>query len=180
MRYDPIARLLHWLMALLLVVMFFFGLQMEDLSLADRREALPMHASAGLVLLVLALIRLAWRRRHPAPAYPDSMGPAQQKWARGVVHAFYLLMILTPIAGLLRAASYVDFEIDAFGVWNLTALLPSDETLTEVFNVIHGTCAWLLALLLIGHVSATLKHAFMDRDGMPARMIPFMKGREGG
>ena len=60
-------------MALLLVVMFWFGLGLEDLSLAERREALPQHASLGLVLFVLAIMRLAWRRRHPAPPYPDSM-----------------------------------------------------------------------------------------------------------
>ncbi|MDP6833132.1 MAG: cytochrome b/b6 domain-containing protein, partial [Alphaproteobacteria bacterium] len=173
MAYDPVARLLHWLMALLLIVMFLFGMQMEELSLAERRESLPMHASTGLVLLLLALFRLFWRWRHPAPPYPDSMSPGQQKWAKGVVRAFYLLMILLPIAGFLHAASYVDFEIHAFGIWNLTALLPSGETLTGIFHVIHGSCAWLLIILAIGHVGATLKHAFMDKDEIPARMLPF-------
>ncbi|MDP6875579.1 MAG: cytochrome b/b6 domain-containing protein [Alphaproteobacteria bacterium] len=175
MAYDPVARLLHWLMALLLIVMFLFGMQMEDLSLAERRESLPIHAGTGLVLLLLALFRLFWRRRHPAPPYPDSMSPGQQKWAKGVVHAFYLLMILLPIAGFLHAASYVDFEIHAFGIWNLTALLPSGETLTGVFHVIHGSCAWLLMILVVGHVGATLKHAFMDKDEIPARMLPFLR-----
>tara|TARA_B100000315_G_scaffold223824_1_gene228937 strand:+ start:115 stop:660 length:546 start_codon:yes stop_codon:yes gene_type:complete len=179
MTYDPVARLLHWLMALLLIVMFVFGLQMDDISLAERRQALPMHASTGLVLLLLALFRLGWRRRHPAPAYPDSMSARQQKWAKGAVHGFYLLMILLPIAGLLRAAVYVDFEIHAFGIWNLTALLPSDEALGGIFQTIHGLFAWFLALLLIGHVGATLKHAFIGRDGIPARMIPFLKAGKG-
>ncbi|MBT3371845.1 MAG: cytochrome b [Rhodospirillaceae bacterium] len=175
MVFDWVARLLHWLMALLLIIMFLFGMQMEELTLAERREALPMHASMGLLLLLLALFRLFWRRRYPPPPYPDSMGPGQRKWAKGVVHAFYLLMILLPIAGFLHAASYVDFEIHAFGIWNLTALLPSGELLTGVFHVIHGSCAWLLIILAIGHAGATLKHAFIDRDEIPARMLPFLR-----
>jgi cytochrome b561 len=44
-----------------------------------------------------------------------------------------------------------------------------------VFHVIHGSCAWLLMLLMLGHIGATLKHGFIDRDGMPARMLPFLK-----
>ena len=103
------------------------------------------------------------------------MSQSQQKWAKGLVHAFYVLMILVPIVGLLHAASYMDFEIHAFGVWNLTALLPSGKTFTGVFHVLHGTCAWLLIILVIGHVGATLKHAFMDKDEIPARMLPFLK-----
>ncbi len=175
MAYDPVARLLHWLMAALLIVMFLFGMQMEELTLAERREALPMHVSMGLLLLLLAGFRVLWRRRHPPPPYPDSMSQNQQKWAKRLVHAFYLLMTLVPIVGLLHAASYMDFEIHAFGVWNLTALLPSGKTFTGVFHVLHGTCAWLLIILVIGHVGATLKHAFMDKDEIPARMLPFLK-----
>ena len=175
MTYDPVACLLHWLMAVLLIVMFLFGMQMEELTLAERREALPMHASMGLLLLLLAGFRALWRRRHLPPPYPDSMSQSQQKWAKGLVHAFYLLMILVPIVGLLHAASYMDCEIHAFGVWNLTALLPSGKTFTGVFHVLHGTCAWLLIILVIGHVGATLKHAFMDKDEIPARMLPVLK-----
>ena len=110
MAFDGVAKTLHWLMALLLVVMFWFGLGLEDLSLAERREALPQHASLGLVLFVLAIVRLAWRRRHPAPPYPDSMTAGQKKWAKGVVHAFYALMIAQPLLGFMQAATYVDFE----------------------------------------------------------------------
>jgi cytochrome b561 len=174
-KYDAVARTLHWLMAALLILMFLFGIQLEDLSLADRREALPMHASMGLLLLVLVLARLAWRRGHPPPPYPDGMSRRQQRAARAVVHVFYMLMIYQPIVGLLQAASYVDFEVMAFGVWNLTALLPSDQGLKAVFNQMHGTGGWLLAVLVIGHVGATLKHWLFDRDEIPARMIPFLK-----
>ena len=175
MAFDGVAKTLHWLMALLLVVMFWFGLGLEGLSLAERREALPQHASLGLVLFVLAIVHLAWRRRHTAPPYPDSMTAGQKKWAKGVVHAFYALMIAQPLLGFMQAATYVDFEIHAFGALNITALLPSNANMTAILNIIHGTCAWLLALLVIGHVGATLKHAFWDRDGIPARMMPFVK-----
>ena len=75
----------------------------------------------------------------------------------------------------MHAATYVDFEIHAFGVLNVTALLPSNGNLNSILNIIHGTCAWLLALLVIGHVGATLRYVFSDKDGIPARMILFLK-----
>ncbi|MBT3533223.1 MAG: cytochrome b [Rhodospirillaceae bacterium] len=175
MAFDGVAKLLHWLMAMLLIVMFMFGLGMEELSLAERKEALPQHASMGLILLLLAVVRLAWRRAHPPPPYPDSMSPRQQKWARWVVNGFYALMICLPLAGFMHAATYADFEVLVFGSMNVTALLPSGETLTGVFHVIHGLCAWLLALLVIGHVGATIKHMAIDKDAIAARMIPFMR-----
>ena len=92
-----------------------------------------------------------------------------------MVHAFYALMIAQPLLGFMQAATYVDFEIHALGALNITALLPSNANMTAILNIIHGTCAWLLALLVIGYVGATLKHAFWDRDGIPARMMPFVK-----
>jgi cytochrome b561 len=159
----------------MLLAIFVFGMRLEDLSRAERMEHLPVHAGLGLTLLALVLIRLGWRLRHPAPPYPDSMSPRQQKWARWVVHAFYALMIAQPLLGFMQAATYVDFEIRAFGALNVTALLPSHADVTAVFHVMHGTCAWLLALLVIGHVGATLKHAFWDKDGVPARMMLFVK-----
>lgn len=175
MTYDWVARLLHWLMAALLIYMFFLGLQMEDLRSPERQEVLTTHSGIGLMLLALALFRLGWRRRHSAPTYPDSMTAREKRWARIAVRGFYVLMIALPVAGLLHAATYVDFQVRAFGLWNVTALLPSDVDLTGIFHIIHGLCAWLLALLLCLHVGATMKHAFWDRDGIAARMIPFLK-----
>lgn len=175
MAYHPVAKLLHWLMAIMLLAIFLFGLRLEDLTLAERMEHLPVHASLGLSLLALVLIRLVWRWQHPPPPYSDSMSPGQQKWARGAVHAFYALMTLQPVLGFLHAATYVDFEIIAFGVLNITALLPSDATPTGIIHIMHGLCAWFLALLVIGHVGATIKHMAIDKDGIAARMIPFLK-----
>ncbi len=175
MVFDGVARTLHWLMALLLLAIFLFGLQLEDLPLAERMEQIPVHASLGLTLLALVFIRLGWRWRHPAPLYPDSMTARRKYWAKGVVYSFYALMIAQPLFGFMHAATYVDFEIHAFGALNVTALLPSNGNVTSILNIIHGTCAWLLALLVIGHVCATLRHVFWDKDGIPARMIPFLK-----
>ena len=79
MAYHPVAKLLHWLMAIMLLAIFLFGLRLEDLTLAGCMEHLPVHASLGLSLLALVLIRLVWRWRHPPAPYPDSMSPGQQK-----------------------------------------------------------------------------------------------------
>ena len=80
-----------------------------------------------------------------------------------MVHAFYALMIAQPLLGFMQAATYVDFEIHAFGALNITALLPSNANMTAILNIIHGTCAWFLALLVIGVLGIT---AAVMKSGM--------------
>jgi len=174
-RFDGFARTLHWIMAALIILMLVGGLGLEDLSPEVRKDPLRIHSGIGMVTLLLVLIRLWWRRRHPAPPYPASMSPRQQKTAKAVVHAFYALMIYQPIVGMLHAATYVETTVSPFGLFNLTSVLPSDADITQIFHALHGIGFSLLALLVIVHIGAALKHGLIDKDEIPFRMIPFLK-----
>ena len=174
-RYDNVARTLHWVMAILIILMMVAGTNLENLTAEERTRPLMVHSGIGLTLLVLVTIRLWWRLRHPAPPYPSTMSALQQKFAKGVVHSFYALMIFQPIVGLLHAGTYVDTTVSPFGLFNLTTLIPSDVEVTKFFHVLHVWGFSLLATLLIIHVGATLKHWLINRDQIPSRMVPFVK-----
>ncbi len=174
-RYDGVARALHWIMAILIIFMIVAGVNLEDVPAAERATPLMGHSGIGTLILILAAFRLWWRRSHPAPPYPDSMSARDQKIAKGVVHGFYALMIYQPVVGLLHAATYVDADVKPFGLFNVTALLPSDMAVTQFFHVLHGLGFSVLALLILLHIAATLKHWVIDRDEIPSRMIPFVK-----
>jgi len=174
-RYDGFARALHWLMAILIILMMVVGVRLEDLTPAARTQPLTLHSGIGLVLLLLVIIRLWWRHKHPAPPYPQSMSSRQQKLAKLVVYGFYGLMIFQPVVGLMYAATHLETQVSPFGLINLTALLPSETSLNQVFGTLHGLGFSLLALLIIGHTGAALKHWLMDKDEIPSRMVPFVK-----
>ena len=68
-RYRLPAMLLHWVQAGLILWLLWLGWTMVDLPKgAERSAAYNLHKSLGLLALLLVVIRLAWRRRHPAPA----------------------------------------------------------------------------------------------------------------
>jgi cytochrome b561 len=83
-RYDGVAQALHWLMALGIFVMFGLAFYMSDLPIGPYKvKVYNLHKSIGLVVLILACLRLAWRVRHPAPPLPESI----PGWERKAAHA---------------------------------------------------------------------------------------------
>ena len=69
-RYTRTAIFLHWLMGLGLIGTFALGFYMEGLPLSPNKlKSYSWHKWAGISLLVLAVIRLAWRMSHRAPDF---------------------------------------------------------------------------------------------------------------
>ncbi|MES1161784.1 MAG: cytochrome b/b6 domain-containing protein, partial [Rhizobacter sp.] len=69
-------------------------------------------------------------------------------------------------------SSAAGFPIVVFGVLPLPDFVPANKELAEAIKPLHKTLAYLLALLVLTHVGAALKHHFVDRDGLLARMWP--------
>jgi len=186
-RYTAVAITLHWILAVLLLGMVFFGWYMEDLReglfagtvpLEEVQQAYNLHKTTGMAILVLSLIRLAWRLTHKTPGMPEGMKPWEKLAARAVHWAFYVLMIGMPIMGWISASAS---ELPSFLFNNPDMPLPrlpvpQNESLHEVSGSIHGAGGWPILILFGLHAAAALKHQFVDRDGLIARMIPVLKG----
>src|SRR5260370_31204503 len=68
-RYTPIAQVLHWLTALLMlvaVVLAWIFMAMPD-TVGDRFTYITLHKSVGQTIFLLAVFRLIWRQLHPPP-----------------------------------------------------------------------------------------------------------------
>jgi cytochrome b561 len=57
----------------------------------------------------------------------------------------------------------------------LPDFVPKDRDLAETLKDIHAFCAWALAVIVTLHVAAAFKHQWINRDGLLARMMPFLK-----
>lgn len=170
--YDRVARSLHWLMALLLLLTLAVGMVMTDLPLSPRRLAIySYHKWAGVTVLLLLLLRLYWRLTHRPPGLPASM-PA---WEVTVAHAahwlLYALMLAVPLSGWLMSSAK-GFPVVYFGVLPLPDLVAKDKALGELLQNLHGVLAYALLVLVVLHVAAALKHHFIERDDVLARMLP--------
>ena len=169
LRYTRTAVVLHWLLAAAIVAALGAGAWLDGLPLSPRKlQWLNVHKWAGIVILALSLLRLAWRLAHRPPAPPPM--PAWQARAASVVHAaMYGLFIAVPLAGWSYSAA-AGFPVVLFGVLPLPDPVGKDRVLAELLRGVHGALAWALAVLVLLHVAAALKHQFVDRDGLLGRM----------
>lgn len=170
-RYTSPAIALHWLLALMLMTSFSVGIYMHELPFSPTRLKLyNWHKWAGITILLLSLLRLAWRITHRPP--PEPAMPAWQARAASATHvALYALFFIVPLLGWAYSSA-AGFPIVWFGVLPLPDFVPVDEVLAEALKPWHGYSAKLMALLVLVHVAAALKHQFVDRDGLLARMNP--------
>ncbi|HZF81433.1 MAG TPA: cytochrome b [Rubrivivax sp.] len=168
-RYTRTAVVFHWVLALALAISFGVGLYMAGLPFSPWRLKLyNWHKWAGVTILLLSLLRLAWRLAHRPPAEP--VAPAwQQKAARITHRAMYALFLLVPLIGWAYSSA-AGFPIVLFGVLPLPDFVPVDRALSEWIKPLHEITAWTLAGLVVLHVAASLKHHLIDRDGLLSRM----------
>jgi len=170
-RFNPLQRLLHWLMAVCILAMLFIGVGMLSTIAPTYLTLVSIHKSLGASILILALIRLAVRLRYGAPALPADL-PAPMKLAAQLSHyALYALMIGLPLLGwmMLSAAQY---PVVVFGGIRLPPILGASASLHSLLWAAHRTLALALFALVLLHICAALFHAVVRRDGVFSAMSP--------
>lgn len=181
--YRPPARRLHWLMAALVIAQIAAGLAMvyegpEGNAIARVAEALSLydgHKLLGLVLLALAVLRLAYRISAGAPPDEPTLATWQRESAH-LVHAWiYLLLIVVPVLGWAGVSLYP--AVVLFGSFSIPAILSPDRAASEVVLAVHAYAALALGGLIAVHIGAALYHHLLRGDGVLQRMLPGLRSR---
>jgi len=168
-RYGAVAIVLHWLLALAIVCTFSVGVYMHELPFSPTKLKLyNWHKWAGVTILALSALRLLWRLGHRPPADPP-MAPWQARAAHWTHGLLYVLFFAVPLSGWAYSSA-AGFPIVWFGVLPLPDFMPIDKALAESVKPVHEVLAKALAVLVVLHVAAALKHQFIDRDGLLDRM----------
>jgi cytochrome b561 len=172
-RYTNVAIALHWILAVGILLQIWLGFSLDDIprGTPERSAWVNLHKSTGITLAALILARFAWRITHRPPPLPAAM-PAWERIAARVSHALlYVCMVGAPLAGYI-ASNFSKFGVKYFGLVVLPPWGTDDKGIYALFNTTHRVLALTLAAMILLHVAAALKHAFIDRDGIMRRMWP--------
>jgi len=175
-RFPAFSRLLHWLMAVMIVAMLFIGIGMMA-SLTDYHWLVSIHRPLGIAILILAAVRLINRMVNPAPALPADMPTLLRVAAHGSHVLLYALMFAVPLVGwgMLSAERY---PIVLYGALHLPPILPQSDMLFAWLRTTHTVLAVLLFVTVLAHVAAAMMHALVFRDGVFESMASVRSGSD--
>lgn len=171
-RYGAVAQAFHWLVAAGVLWQFALGWYMTDLpNTPAKLELYNLHKSTGLTVLGLAVLRLAWRAWSPAPPLPAGR-PAWERRAARASHALlYALLFAQPLSGLTLALA-AEFPSVIYGAFVLPDPLGHREGLEAAMRATHVYLADAMAVLVLVHAGAALRHHLLLRDDVLRRMLP--------
>jgi cytochrome b561 len=164
-RFPILSRLLHWLMAAMILAMLFIGIGMAA-TVSQRYELLvSIHRPLGIAILILAVVRLVNRRLNPPPALPDTVPSVQRLAAKASHILLYVLMVAMPLVGwgMLSTERY---PIVLYGPLQLPSILPHNVALYAWLRSVHTYLAYLLFVTFLAHFGAALFHGLIRRDGV--------------
>lgn len=171
--YSTTARLIHWIVAVLVLLMIPAGLVMvqEGISRPIQDTLFIFHKNTGVILFAIMVVRLVYRRLNPPPDLPDHV-PEWQRRAAGISHRLlYVALFLMPISGYVRVRAE-RFPIEGLDALGIGTFVPRSDALAEFAQTVHFITALLLIGLLLVHIGAALQHALIRRDGVFSRMWP--------
>lgn len=176
-RYSDVAILFHWTIAVLVIANIVIGLLHDPVPAF--RALMPAHKSIGLTVLVLTLGRVAWRIAHRPPPLPADV----TAWERGAAHAMhwtlYLLLLIMPLTGwALVSGGAKPRPLTWLGAFRVP-LLPVSGGTSDAAHSAHVVLGWAMAVLVLLHIAAALRHHFIRRDAVLARMAPALPLPEG-
>jgi len=181
-RYTRTAMILHWLIALGIIVNVGIG---WSLSFVPRTSILPLiynHKSIGITVLGLAILRLLWRLTHTPPPLPTTYQRWEQVASHWVHMLLYAVIFAMPLSGWIMDSAYKNpaaYPNHYFGTfeWPRIGFIMHLDPVTKLqidhlFVKVHASCAYVLYALFVLHIAGALKHQFLDREKELERMVP--------
>ena len=172
------AKLLHWVGALIILLLLGHGWWMTHLTpRPDRLAHYAWHSALGYDFLLLIVLRLLWRWFNPVPTLPADLKP----WERAAAHighfSLYLLIFVVSVTGWMVASTFrVPITKDLFGISWPPLITGVERATRQWIEGSHMILAYLLAALVVVHIIGALRHHFFKRNDILRRMTWGMHG----
>lgn len=179
--YSGVARFLHWLTVLLVLVMVTSGLVMvyrgKGLNIWDdlTNTLYSGHKALGLVVLAVVILRLLYRFTKGAPGEEPSLAFVHVFASHATHWLIYGLLLALPILGWIGISMFP--ALGTLGGLQIPALTGPDKAMSEEVLWLHRTLAYVLIVMIAMHVGAALYHHVIRGDNVLRRMLPGLKAK---
>ena len=171
-RYSGVAISLHWMIAMMVLLLVILGLTMTDIprGTPERSMYYNFHKSVGLTVGILMLVRLWWRWRCPPPPLPTDM-PRWQVVSSKISHGLlYACLFIMPLSGF-AATQFTKWGLKYFGLFKIPPMAFVDKSIYKILQEIHQILGWLLMFLITIHILAAIKHSIFDENKIMQRIV---------
>ncbi len=164
-----VARLLHWVMSILIISIIAVGFYMTDLpNSEDKWYIFGMHKSIGVLILALVVFRIIWRLVNLWPGPSKEIPKWQEFAANADIFLLYCMMLIMPLSGFLGSL-IGGYDVSFFGLFTIKAIAHNKE-LSGYFWDLHNFVPWLLVAAIAVHFLAAMYHHFIMKDNVLGRM----------
>lgn len=170
--WGSLSRWLHWGLGLAIIGMIAYGWWMNHIpARPDRFFYRSIHANIGYAILLLMVLRLAWRLINPTPAMPSDT-PRWQRIVASVNHwTLYAVTFTVAMLGWAHSGARTQSYSDWFGLFRVPQFTSPDREAARAYEDRHILFAYVLLALIVIHFAAALWHHFIRKDRIAARMV---------
>lgn len=166
-KYHISLRIIHWLTAILILLMIFMGWYMTDIVSKDNHELrdkiVIVHKSIGILIILLFFIRVGFRLFTKIPPLPEGISFIERIMANAGHALLYIFIFIVPVSGYAMSNFY-GYGVKFFGI-ETPRLLPANRQWGAYAKELHEILPYLLLGLVCLHIAAVIKHKFFDKPG---------------
>lgn len=173
--YGIFAKILHWGMAFMILLLIVVGTYMAGLDKDDpgKIQIMGLHKSFGVIFMQFAIFRVIWSRISHSPKLPTVLAGWERLLSKTITGSLYILMLAIPFSGYAMTNLF-GYPVSLFGLVDLPLLFGKDPEMGLLAKQAHFLLVYILVAALFAHVAGALKHRFLDTpeaDVLP-RMLP--------
>jgi len=170
--WGTLSKTLHWIIVLLIINQWVLGQWSESLTGLPKLKVLGYHKSFGMTILMLAVIRLAWRLMNPVPDLGAETKPWERVLAKISHVLLYGLIFAMPLTGWLMSSAKT-YSVSWFNLFAFPNLVGKNDRVYHLTNDLHHQLFNVLLAVAALHIVGALKHHFIDKNHVLKRMLPF-------
>lgn len=174
-KYGSFAKVLHWGMAFITLMLIAVGTYMTGIDKTDpsKIQLMNMHKSFGIIFMQLAIIRVVFSRVNNYPQLPSVLRNWEKLLSKTITASLYFLMLAIPFSGYAMTNLF-GYPVSLFGWVDLPLLFSKSPEIGLLANQAHLLLVYIFMASLFAHIAGALKHRFLDKpeaDVLP-RMLP--------